>query len=127
MTRSGRYIPMIHRVFQEEGIPKDLAQVALIESSFIPHAHSHATAHGIWRFMPRTGRQYGIDLQRRRRRAQRPGEGDPRRGEALAYLHELFQDWYLALAAYNAGEGRVLRAMEKTGVTDSGGSRRREC
>jgi hypothetical protein len=60
LARSGRYVPMIHRIFQEEGIPTDLAQVALIESSFLPRARSPKAAHGIWQFMPRTGRQYGL-------------------------------------------------------------------
>jgi hypothetical protein len=60
LSRSGRYLPMIHRIFGEEGIPRDLAQIALIESSFLPHARSPMSAHGIWQFMPRTGRQFGL-------------------------------------------------------------------
>jgi len=60
MARSGRYVPMIHRIFAEEGLPKDLAMIAFIESSFLPHARSPRSAHGVWQFMPRTGRQYGL-------------------------------------------------------------------
>lgn len=118
LVRSGRYVPMIHRVFAEEGVPRDLAQMALIESSFMPRAVSSARAHGLWQFVSGTGRQYGLTANSVVDERRDPEKATRAAARYLKFLYELFHDWHLAMAAYNAGEGKVLKAMAKTGSKD---------
>src|SRR5262249_18825692 len=118
LVRSGRYVPMMERIFQEEGIPRDLVQVAMIESSFIPHARSPKSAQGIWQFMSRTARQYGLTCNGSIDERNDPEKATRAAARYLSYLHLLFNDWYLTMAAYNAGEGKVLKAMARTGFSD---------
>jgi len=113
LSRSTRYLPMMKNTLRENGLPEELVYVSLIESGFSPQAHSRSNAVGYWQFIRATGRRYGLKVD---------GFVDERRDPVLATraaaeyfkeLYSLFGSWHLALAAYNAGENRVKRAVMK--------------
>ena len=111
--KSRKYIPMIREEFTRQGIPTDLAYMALIESGFNPNALSHAGAKGLWQFIPDTARRFGLEVSDERDDRLSPKKATKAAAKYLRTLYAQFGSWPLAVAAYNCGENRVARAMRK--------------
>ena len=114
--RSGRYRPMILACLRDAGLPAELSWLPLIESGYKVNALSKARALGLWQFIPSTGYKFGLS---RDKYIDQRLDPDRATAGAIAYLkelHQIFGDWTTVLAAYNCGEGRVLRVIREQNV-----------
>ena len=107
-------VPLLKPIFQAEGLPPELVWLAEVESSFNPAARSPVGAVGLYQFMPRTAEHLGLRLKPRDERLH-PEKSARAAAQYLRYLYGRFDDWPLAFAAYNGGEGRVAGLMRRHG------------
>ena len=111
----GRAVPYLHHIVQEiekRGMPLELALLPVVESAFEPYARSWATANGLWQFMPGTGERFGLKQDWWYDGRRDVMESTRAALDYLQYMHdEFFDDWLLAIAAYNCGEFRVQREV----------------
>src|SRR5690606_28607426 len=117
MGLSQYYFPIYERVFSEAGVPEEIKYLSIVESALNPHAISRVGATGLWQFMYTTARLYNLTMD-----SYIDERKDPVAASyaAAAYLKDAYQefgDWLLAIASYNCGKGNILRAIQRSGLT----------
>ncbi len=109
------YYPMFEEVLDKYNIPLELKHLAVIESALIPYARSRVGAMGLWQFMYPTGKMYGLNVSSYIDERCDPYKATVAAAEYLKSLYNMFGDWQMVLAAYNAGPGTISKAIRRSG------------
>jgi membrane-bound lytic murein transglycosylase D len=115
MARAKYYFPMFEAALDKYDIPLEIKYLAVVESALNPRAKSWVGATGIWQFMYQTGKQFGLDISSYVDERQDPVKSADAACKYLESLYKSFNDWDLALAAYNSGPGNVSKAIRRSG------------
>ncbi|MEM9547687.1 MAG: lytic transglycosylase domain-containing protein [Bacteroidota bacterium] len=115
LGRSSIYFPLFEDVFEEKGLPQDLKYLSVVESGLRPIATSRSGAAGLWQFMRPTGRMMGLKINRTIDERRDIEKSTKAAADYLLHLYERFDDWTLAIAAYNCGPGNLRKAIRKSG------------
>lgn len=118
LARSTRYEAIMKKVLRDNNLPEDLFYIALIESGFSSSALSRASAVGYWQFIRGTGKRYKLQINQLLDDRRDPVLATQAAADYFKDLYGLFGSWYLSMAAYNVGEGRVLRVIKKYKTRD---------
>lgn len=113
LARSGKYTQIMDKVLKEKGLPLELKYLPIIESGYSPYAYSPAHAAGIWQFIRGTGTRYGLRIDDWVDERRDPVKSSYAAATYLGELYAMFENWSLALASYNCGEGAVGRACKR--------------
>lgn len=118
LSRSTRYERLMKRILRENEVPEDLIYIALIESGFSPRAISRSRAVGYWQFIRGTGKRYGLEINTFVDERRDPVLATQAAADYLKGLYAEFDSWFLSMASYNVGEGRVRRELNRTKARD---------
>jgi membrane-bound lytic murein transglycosylase D len=113
--KSEYYFPIFENIIARHQLPYELCYLSIVESALNPQARSHMGAAGLWQFMPATGKRYGLEVNSLVDERMDPIRSTEAACKYLSDLYDIFNDWNLAIAAYNCGPGNVNKAIHRAG------------